>query len=202
MTSSYGLEGRAAVVTGGTRGIGRAVAQVLGAAGTPTLREFGRLDALINNAATSRPNRPLMDVDPEAWRDAFTPSVEVPLRLVQCARWGWMREHGGAVVNICAEGAGHVGLHVGAYGTSRPRCSTSSSSSRASSRPGCGSTPSPPASSARTWPGSCGRPAKRRSPRGCPRVHRGARGRRAGGAVAGIGRGHWCRRSSRPRGRP
>jgi 3-oxoacyl-[acyl-carrier protein] reductase len=30
-----------------------------------------------------------------------------------------MREHGGAVVNICTEGAGHVGPDVGAYGTSK-----------------------------------------------------------------------------------
>jgi 3-oxoacyl-[acyl-carrier protein] reductase len=30
-----------------------------------------------------------------------------------------MREHGGAVVNVCTEGAGHVGPNVGAYGTSK-----------------------------------------------------------------------------------
>jgi len=30
-----------------------------------------------------------------------------------------MREHGGSVVNICTEGAGHAGPNVGAYGTSK-----------------------------------------------------------------------------------
>ncbi|MDC0766637.1 SDR family oxidoreductase [Streptomyces sp. HD] len=84
-----------------------------------TLREFGRVDVIVNNAATNQPYGPLMDVDPTAWRDAFTTNVEAPLRLVQCAWRAWMREHGGTVVNVCTEGAAHVGPHVGAYGTSK-----------------------------------------------------------------------------------
>jgi NAD(P)-dependent dehydrogenase (short-subunit alcohol dehydrogenase family) len=84
-----------------------------------TLAEFGRLDILVNNAATNQPYGPLMDADPQAWREAFTLNVEAPLRLVQAVWRGWMREHGGSVVNICTEGAGHVGPNVGAYGTSK-----------------------------------------------------------------------------------
>ncbi|MFF1724063.1 SDR family oxidoreductase [Streptomyces sviceus] len=158
MTSSYGLHGRAALVTGGTRGIGREVARQLADAGALVcvtardredvrrtaaelggvglagsvadpahpralvdlaLRAFGRLDIVINNAATNQPYGPLVDVDPQGWREAFTVNVEAPLRLVQAAWRGWMREHGGSVVNVCTEGAGHVGPNVGAYGTSK-----------------------------------------------------------------------------------
>ncbi|WP_329342172.1 SDR family oxidoreductase [Streptomyces sp. NBC_00663] len=158
MTSPYGLSGKAAVVTGGTRGIGREVARQLADAGALvcvtardaadvrrtaaelggigvagsvadpahlqevsalTLRAFGRIDVVVNNAATNQPYGPLMDVDPDAWREAFTVNVEAPLRLVRCAWRAWMREHGGSVINVCTEGATHVGPHIGAYGTSK-----------------------------------------------------------------------------------
>jgi NAD(P)-dependent dehydrogenase (short-subunit alcohol dehydrogenase family) len=119
----YGLKGRAAVVTGELGGVGLA-----GSVADPdhprevtelALKAFGRIDVVVNNAATNQPYGPLTEVDPAAWREAFAVNVEAPLRLVQCAWRAWMRGHGGSVVNVCTEGAGHVGPNVGAYGTSK-----------------------------------------------------------------------------------
>ncbi|WP_443045511.1 SDR family NAD(P)-dependent oxidoreductase [Streptomyces sp. HUCO-GS316] len=142
------LQGRAAVVTGGTRVIGLAVARRPAAAGAlvcgtarnaddvpriteelggvglagsvadpdhparvtePALHEFGRIDMVVDNAATNRPYGPLMEADPGARREAFAVNVEAPLRLGQSAWRAWLGEHGGPVVDICTEGAGHVG---------------------------------------------------------------------------------------------
>ncbi|MFI9100477.1 SDR family oxidoreductase [Streptomyces fildesensis] len=83
------------------------------------VEELGGVDILVNNAGTNTPFGPLVDVDPDDWRDAFAVNVDGPLRLVQCAWRAWMREHGGTVVNICTEGAHGVGPNIGAYGTSK-----------------------------------------------------------------------------------
>ena len=110
------------------RGAGHRAAALAGTVADPghpaacvayAVQELGGLDILVNNAATNQPYGPLMEVDPDLWREAFTVNVEAALRLVQAAWRGWMREHGGSVVNICTEGAGHVGPNVGAYGTSK-----------------------------------------------------------------------------------
>ncbi|MEU6769097.1 SDR family oxidoreductase [Streptomyces sp. NPDC046853] len=105
---------RAVGCAGGVADSGRAEACVALA-----MHEFGRLDVLVNNAATNAPYGPLMDVDLTRWRTAFTVNVEAALHLTQLAWRAWMREHGGAVVNICSEGASHAGPNVGAYGTSK-----------------------------------------------------------------------------------
>jgi NAD(P)-dependent dehydrogenase (short-subunit alcohol dehydrogenase family) len=115
-----GIEGRVAVVTGGTRGIGAAVAQRLEAEGARVVRiarsegidvtapdaaeriaalAGDRVDILVNNAGTSE-IKPLDELDEADWYGAFELNVMAPMRLMrhfapQMAERGW-----GRIVNV------------------------------------------------------------------------------------------------------
>ncbi|MHA6765356.1 SDR family oxidoreductase [Streptacidiphilus sp. PAMC 29251] len=161
------LSGRTAIVTGGSRGIGLAVAGGLlaaganvlvtardgrglqeavarlrqerragggqvahrsGSAGDPLataewvdtcLDLFGSVDFVVNNAGANQPLSPAVDGDPDTWLDTFAVNVHGPLALVRAAWQAWMREHGGAVVNIVTEGVHGAGPNLAAYETSK-----------------------------------------------------------------------------------
>ncbi|MFC1400977.1 MULTISPECIES: SDR family oxidoreductase [Streptacidiphilus] len=163
------LDGRAAIVTGGSRGIGFAVAQGLlasgadvlltardgigveeaverlragggsgerrgrvegrtGSAGDPDatdrwvrscLELFGSVDFVVNNAGANQPLAPAVNGDPAVWLDTFAVNVHGPLALVRAAWQVWMREHGGAVVNVVTEGVHGAGPGLAAYETSK-----------------------------------------------------------------------------------
>src|SRR5215213_3491475 len=115
-----GIAGRTAVVTGATRGIGAAVAELLEAEGARVVRVArgegidvtapdaperiaalagDPVDILVNNAGTSeiKPLDELVDAD---WYDAFELNVMAPLRLMRhfaplMAERGW-----GRIVNV------------------------------------------------------------------------------------------------------
>ncbi|MCF2531840.1 SDR family oxidoreductase [Yinghuangia soli] len=106
---------------------GRAVA-FAGSAGEPeqveaavacAVAEFGRVDVLVNNAATNPAFGPLMDVSIGAWRKTFQVNLEGPLLFAQAVWRAWMREHGGVIVNISTEGTYGVAPMIGAYETSK-----------------------------------------------------------------------------------
>jgi 3-oxoacyl-[acyl-carrier protein] reductase len=115
-----GIEGRTAVVTGATRGIGAAVADLLGAEGARVVRiarsegidvtapdaaeriaerAGGDVDILVNNAGTSE-IKPLDQLTDDDYYAAFELNVMAPMRLMRhfaplMAERGW-----GRIVNV------------------------------------------------------------------------------------------------------
>ncbi|MEV6137615.1 SDR family oxidoreductase [Nocardia sp. NPDC051990] len=159
------LLGKSALVSGASRGIGKAVAAELlrrganvlitarkpepleeaaaelralghrgevsalaGNSGDPDSRaaavdrvvsEFGSLDILVNNTGINPVYGSLMDADLEAVRKIFDINVVAALGYVQEAYRAWMREHGGAVVNVASvAGLRSTGV-IAAYGASK-----------------------------------------------------------------------------------
>ncbi|MGK8488982.1 SDR family oxidoreductase [Nocardia asiatica] len=162
---STDLLGKSALVTGASRGIGKAVAaellgrganvlitarkkdpleeaaaelralghqgQVVALAGNSgvaedraaaverAVAEFGSLDVLINNTGINPVYGSLMDADLDAVRKIFDVNVVAALGYIQQAYRAWMRDHGGAVVNVASvAGIRSTGV-IAAYGASK-----------------------------------------------------------------------------------
>lgn len=70
--------------------------------------EFGRIDALINNAGTIEPIAPIAEAKAEAWQRNWAVNLLGPLLLTRAAL-PWLREHRGRVINV-SSGAAEYGL--------------------------------------------------------------------------------------------
>jgi 3-oxoacyl-[acyl-carrier protein] reductase len=127
---NLGLEGKACVVTGGSRGIGAATVRMLRDEGAHVLvvardpgpdglaldltapdagercveecvSRFGRIDVLVNNAGTSSVT-PLMELTEEDWASQWELNVNASRRTMTAAAPRMAEQGGGRIVNVCS----------------------------------------------------------------------------------------------------
>jgi len=162
MNAKFDLKGKVAIVTGGGRGIGRAIALGLAQSGASvvvtsrtqkeiegvaeeirktggkalaivtdltvneqlenlvnvTVKEFGRIDILVNNAARSF-LRSLMDLREDGWDKVFNTNVKAVWLLSRLVARRMMEQKGGRIINITTVGAEKAEPGMAAYGCSK-----------------------------------------------------------------------------------
>ena len=83
------------------------------------MRQTGRLDVLVNNAATNPQFGPILDADEGAINKIWDVNVMGPIRLTRHAVAAWMRDHGGSVINMASVAGIRPEALTGAYNASK-----------------------------------------------------------------------------------
>ena len=83
------------------------------------IERFGRCDILVNNAGTNPAVGHLSDVDLGALDKTWLVNQKGPIMWAQAAWLGWMRDHGGVILNMASVGGMNPGRMLGAYNISK-----------------------------------------------------------------------------------
>lgn len=84
-----------------------------------TIDTFGRLDLLVNNTGINPAYGPLVDLDLDVARKILDTNTVSALGWTQAAHAAWMREHGGAVVNVSSVAGLRPAPGIAFYGVSK-----------------------------------------------------------------------------------
>jgi NAD(P)-dependent dehydrogenase (short-subunit alcohol dehydrogenase family) len=84
-----------------------------------TVSRFGRLDILVNNAGTNPAYGPIVDQDHGRFAKLMDVNLWAPVLWTQLAWHEWMRDNGGAIVNIASLSGLAVDPGLGLYAGSK-----------------------------------------------------------------------------------
>lgn len=84
-----------------------------------TIEAFGSVDVLVNNAGINPMFGPMIDLDLGAARKTFEVNCLAAISWAQHVYRGWMKEHGGAILNVSSIAGERPAPGIGFYGATK-----------------------------------------------------------------------------------